>query len=90
MQNTAAEKRKQVPEGYLVVGVDPHKKEAAAKIARLQSIAEIAKQSQEKVEATKKSLEKLRDINLKTASFRQQAELIARLGIKIYPRSVSE
>jgi len=26
MQNTAAKKRKQVPEGYLVVGVDPHKK----------------------------------------------------------------
>jgi transposase len=30
MQNTAAKKRKQVPEGYLVVGVDPHKKRHAA------------------------------------------------------------
>jgi len=30
MQNTAARKRKQVPEGYLVVGVDPHKKSHAA------------------------------------------------------------
>jgi len=30
MQNTAAMKRKQVPEGYLVVGVDPHKKRHAA------------------------------------------------------------
>src|SRR3990170_2952523 len=30
MQNTAARKRKQVPEGYLVVGVDPHKKRHAA------------------------------------------------------------
>jgi len=29
MQNTAAKKRKQVPEGYLVVGVDPHKKKHA-------------------------------------------------------------
>jgi transposase len=30
MQNTVAMKRKQVPEGYLVVGVDPHKKRHAA------------------------------------------------------------
>jgi len=30
MQNTAARKRKQVPEEYLVVGVDPHKKRHAA------------------------------------------------------------
>jgi transposase len=30
MENTAARKRKQVPEGYLVVGVDPHKKRHAA------------------------------------------------------------
>jgi len=30
MQNNAARKRKQVPEGYLVVGVDPHKKRHAA------------------------------------------------------------
>jgi len=30
MKNTAAWKLKQVPEGYLVVGVDPHKKRHAA------------------------------------------------------------
>jgi transposase len=30
MQNTAAKKLKQVPEGYLVVGIDPHKKRHAA------------------------------------------------------------
>lgn len=30
MENTAAKKRKQVPEGYLVIGVDPHKKRHAA------------------------------------------------------------
>ena len=30
MQNTAAKKRKQVPEGYLIIGVDPHKKRHAA------------------------------------------------------------
>ena len=30
MKNSAAEKRKQVPVGYLVIGVDPHKKKHAA------------------------------------------------------------
>jgi len=30
MKNTAARKRKQVPEGYLIIGVDPHKKRHAA------------------------------------------------------------
>lgn len=30
MKNTAARKRKQVPEGYLIVGIDPHKKKHAA------------------------------------------------------------
>ena len=30
MQNTAARKRKQVPEEYLIVGIDPHKKKHAA------------------------------------------------------------
>jgi len=29
MKNTAAEKRKQIPKGYLVVGIDPHKKKHA-------------------------------------------------------------
>ena len=30
MENTAARKRRQVSEGYLVVGIDPHKKRHAA------------------------------------------------------------
>ena len=30
MENTAARKRRQVPEGYLMIGVDPHKKRHAA------------------------------------------------------------
>jgi len=30
MQNTAAKKMKQVPEGYLIIGIDPHKKRHAA------------------------------------------------------------
>jgi len=58
---------------------------ADIEIARLQSIVQTAKQSEEKVEATKKALEKLRDTNLKTANFQEKAELVARLGIKIYP-----
>jgi len=58
---------------------------ADAEIARLQSVAQVAKQSQETVAAARKTLKKLRDANLKTASFQQQSELVARLGIKIYP-----
>jgi len=30
MENTLARKLKQVPEGYLIIGVDPHKKKHAA------------------------------------------------------------
>ena len=30
MENTLARKLKQIPEGYLIVGVDPHKKKHAA------------------------------------------------------------
>jgi len=30
MQNTAARRLKQVPEGYVVVGVDPHKRRHVA------------------------------------------------------------
>jgi hypothetical protein len=30
MKNTAARKRRQVPEGYLIIGIDPHKKKHAA------------------------------------------------------------
>ena len=29
MKNSAARKMKQVPEGYLIVGIDPHKKKHA-------------------------------------------------------------
>ena len=58
---------------------------ADAEIARLQSVAQVTKKSQETVAAARKALEKLRDINLKTATFQQKAELVARLGIKIYP-----
>ena len=30
MKNTAARKLRQVPEGYLIIGIDPHKKKHAA------------------------------------------------------------
>jgi hypothetical protein len=33
----------------------------------------------------KKALEALRDLNLNTANFQQQSELVARMGVKIYP-----
>lgn len=39
----------------------------------------------EKVEATKKALERLRDTNLKTVNCQKKAEFVAGLGIKIYP-----
>jgi len=42
MQNTLARKLKQVPEGYLIVGVDPHKKKHAA-VAITQDFATQAK-----------------------------------------------
>jgi site-specific DNA recombinase len=58
---------------------------ADGEIARLQSIAQLEKQSEETVEATRKTLERLRDTNLKTASFEEKGELVAKLGIKIYP-----
>jgi transposase len=44
MKNTAARKRKQVPEGYLVIGVDPHKhKKRHAAVAITQDFATQAK-----------------------------------------------
>jgi hypothetical protein len=58
---------------------------ANGEIARLQNIAQVAKRSQETAEATMIALEKLRDINLKTASLSEKADLTAKLGINIYP-----
>jgi site-specific DNA recombinase len=58
---------------------------AEAEITRLEEISQVTKQTQETVEATRRALEKLRDINLKAASFQQRVELVAQLGIKMYP-----
>src|SRR4030042_907289 len=57
MQNTAARKRKQVPEGYLVVGVDPHKKKHAA-VAITQ---DFTTQAKFKFDNTKEGLETMLD-----------------------------
>jgi len=53
MKNTAARKRKQVPEGYLVIGVDPHKKRHAA-VAITQ---DFTAQAKFKVDNTREGLE---------------------------------
>jgi len=57
MQNTAARKRKQVPEGYLVVGVDPHKKRHAA-VAITQ---DFTTQAKFKFDNTREGLESMLD-----------------------------
>lgn len=58
---------------------------ANSEIARLYSIAQMAKQSQETLETTKIALEKPREANLESAPFNEKAELVAKLGINIYP-----
>jgi transposase len=57
MENTAARKRKQVPEGYLVIGVDPHKKRHAA-VAITQ---DFATQAKFKFDNTREGLEMMLD-----------------------------
>jgi transposase len=57
MQNTAARKRKQVPEGYLIVGVDPHKKRHAA-VAITQ---DFTTQAKFKLDNTREGLEMMLD-----------------------------
>jgi len=57
MKNTAAMKRKQVPEGYLVIGVDPHKKRHAA-VAITQ---DFTTQAKFKVDNTGEGLDRMLD-----------------------------
>jgi transposase len=57
MQNTAASKRRQVPEGYLVVGIDPHKKRHAA-VAITQ---DFSPQAKFKVDNSREGLEVMLD-----------------------------
>ena len=37
------------------------------------------------MDATRRALEKLRNLNLETLNFQQQSELVAKLGVKLYP-----
>jgi transposase len=57
MKDIAARKRKQVPEGYLVIGVDPHKKRHAA-VAITQ---DFTTQAKFKVDNTREGLETMLD-----------------------------
>jgi len=57
MENTAARKRRQIPEGYLVVGIDPHKKRHAA-VAITQ---DFATQAKFKFDNTREGLEMMLD-----------------------------
>ena len=52
---------------------------------RLESIMEQQVTSQSTIEMVRHSLEEVRDENLGNASFRDKQELIARLGIVVYP-----
>ena len=57
MQNIAARKRNQVPEGYLIIGIDPHKKRHAA-VAITQ---DFTTQSKFKFDNTREGLEMMLD-----------------------------
>ena len=58
---------------------------AEAELKRLQQMIEQKSINKETVETARKSLESLRDTNLDNATFAEKKELIARLGIKVYP-----
>jgi len=57
MENTAARKRRQVPEGYLIVGVDPHKKRHAAVVIT----QDFTTQAKFKFDNTREGLEMMLD-----------------------------
>ena len=52
---------------------------------RLESIIEQQVTSQNTIEMVRRSLEEVRDVNLDNASFGDKQELIAKLGIIVYP-----
>ena len=76
MENTAARKRKQVPEGYLVVGVDPHKKRHAA-VAITQ---DFTTQDKFKFDNTREGLE--------TMLRRARTEMVGGNGLKVSQTNV--
>ncbi|MFC1948337.1 IS110 family transposase [Chloroflexota bacterium] len=66
MKNSAAEKRKQVPVGYLVVGVDPHKKKHEAVFMTQDFIIHSKMKFDNSREGFEKVLERVRAEMLKT------------------------
>ena len=64
----------ELPEGEVITIIDrpPH-------------LVKVEGRKVETVEATRKALENLRDLNLQSAVFGEKTELVAKLGINIYP-----
>ncbi len=62
-----------------------HVSRAETEIHRLQNIMEQKGTSRQSREEAIHILETLRDTNLENASFEEQCDLIAKLGIKVYP-----
>ena len=62
-----------------------HVSRAEMEIHRLQNIMEQKATSRQSREEALHILETLRDTNLENASFEEQCDLIAKLGIKVYP-----
>jgi len=58
---------------------------AEAELQRLQGLTKQQTIAKGTAEAARRILEELRDINLDTATFAERQDLIAKLGIKVYP-----
>ena len=58
---------------------------AEAELRRLKGLMEERTVGRKTAEATRRTLEALRDKNLETASFREKQDLIVKLGVKVYP-----
>lgn len=58
---------------------------AEAELQRLQGRAKQQTIAEGTAEAARRILQELRDTNLDTASFAEKQDLIAKLGIKVYP-----
>ena len=58
---------------------------AEAELQRLQELIEQQANDKETVEKARQTLETLRDTNLDNATFAEKQDLIAKLGIKVYP-----
>ena len=59
--------------------------QAQAEVDRLQELIGVQAQMTDRPESIRRALEALRDSNLDEASFEQRFDMIARLGIEVYP-----